>query len=335
MRSRLVVADKAIVIAKSEIEAARQRISEHLPPTPVLHSTYYSDKFGAQVFLKLETLQPTHSFKVRGALNAILALPDDKRRRGVVTASGGNHGLGVALACKKLGINAKIFLPVKTPQVKIDAIAALGAEIILAGQAWDEANELAQQTAVTEMRSYIHPFNDVQVMAGQATIVTELLEQIKNIDVIVASIGGGGLISGIISAVKHYSPNTRVYGVETRGAHSMYLSVLAGEITPLESITSIAESLGAKKTEGTPFEIISQNIEEVLVVDDQAAVASLLELLQHEKMLVEPATSCSIAALNQKLIKINPQENVAVVMCGANVALGKVLDWAAKYPTQP
>jgi threonine dehydratase len=321
----------ATIIPKSEIELAKKRISEHLPPTPVLSSAYFSRKFDAQVLLKLENFQPTHSFKVRGALNAILALPEEKRRQGVITASGGNHGLGIALACYKLGISAKIFLPVKTPQVKIEAISALNAEIVLAGQAWDEANQLAQETAKAENRSYIHPFNDPLVMAGQATIVTELLDQVGKVDLIVASIGGGGLISGIISAVKHYSPETRVAGVETRGAHSMYLSVQAGEITSLDSITSIAESLGAKKTEPAPFEIVSQNIDEVVVVDDQAAVHSLLELLQHEKMLVEPATSCSLAAIDQQLIKTNSGEKIAVVMCGANVSLEKVLEWAQKY----
>jgi threonine dehydratase len=169
-------------------------------------------------------------------------------------------------------------------------------------------------------------------MAGQATIAVELLQQAGNLDLIVASIGGGGLIGGLISAVHHYSPHTRVVGVETLGTHSMSLSLKAGKIVQLDAITSIAESLGAKRTEPAQFEIISQNIEDVVVVDDQAAIAALLELLQQEKILVEPATSCSLAALKAGLIKINPQTQIGVIMCGANVSLEKVLLWACQYP---
>jgi len=321
-----------MIVSKAEIEAAQERLKDYLPATPVLNSRYYSEIFKARTILNLETLQPTHSFKVRGAFNAILAIPEEKRKAGVATASGGNHGLGVALACSILKVTAKIFLPVKTPQIKIDAIKGLGAEVILAGQAWDEANLLAQETARAESRAYIHPFSDPLVMAGQATIATELFEQSGNLDLIVASIGGGGLIGGIISAVKHFSPHTRVVGVETLGTHSMSLSLQAGQIMQLDSITSIAESLGAKRTEPPQFEIISKNIEDVVVVDDQSAIAALLELLQQEKILVEPATSCSLAALKAGLIKINPGKQIGVIMCGANVSMEKVLLWACQFP---
>lgn len=316
-----------MTISASEIEQARSRLSNYLTPTPIQHSRYFSGKTGAEVYLKLEILQPTHSFKVRGALNAILALDESERRRGIVCASGGNHGLGVALACNTLNIPCAVYLPVKTPEIKIEAIQELGAAVILHGNAWDEANARAMDEAKEQGLAYIHPFNDPLVMAGQATIGLELIDQLRYIDMIIASIGGGGLTAGIVSAVKHFSPQTKVIGVETKGADSMYQSIQAGKIVELPAITSIAESLGARKTEPMPYEIVSKNIEEVLVVSDEEAIASLIELLKQEKLLVEPATSCSLAALTSGKIKYNPGDRIAVVLCGANVAMEKVALW--------
>ncbi len=324
-----------MLISPEEIKAAVVRIAPYLEPTPVLRSRRLSKALDAEVFLKLEIFQPTHSFKVRGAFNAILALPDDVRKKGVVTASGGNHGLGVALACSTLGIPCSVYLPKGTPNVKVNAIHQLQAQVVLHGDVWDDANKLATEIARKEHRAYIHPFNDPKVMAGQATIATELFEQLKNVDVIVASIGGGGLISGIISAVKHFSPKTRVYGVETKGADSMSCSWKAGKIVELPAITSIAESIGAKRTEEPQFEIIYHNIEDIVVVSDQAAITALLELLAEDKIVVEPATSCSVAALTSGMIPIKEGERVAVVMCGGNVSPDKVLAWAAEQSKDP
>jgi threonine dehydratase len=218
-----------MLISKSEIEAAERRIKSYLAPTPILYSRYHSALTGADIFLKLETFQPTHSFKVRGAFNAVLALPPEVRRQGIVTASGGNHGLGVALTAAKLGISATIYLPVNTPRIKIDAIRKLGAETVIYGDAWDEANERAMGDSCKRHQAYIHPFDDLHVMAGQGTMVCELITQVPEIDLIVASIGGGGLISGLLSAVQHFSPGTRVVGVETLGADCMYQTDLPTE----------------------------------------------------------------------------------------------------------
>jgi threonine dehydratase len=310
---------------------AYKRIRKHLLPTPVLCSIYYSELLDARVYLKLESFQPTHSFKVRGALNAILSLPEEKRRKGVVTASGGNHGLGVAFASRLCGTEATIFLPEKTPEIKVKAIKHLGVEVVMHGEAWDEANAHAMQIAAEEDKAYIHPFNDPLVMAGQGTIVTELIEQIRQPDLIVASIGGGGLISGIISAAKHQMPGTQVAGVETVGADCMSRSLESGSIVELPAITSIADSLGAKRTETVQFETVKEHASQVVRVDDSSTVQSCLELLREEKVLAEPAAACCLAALSQKLISYPPGAAIVVVVCGANVGLEKLHYWAQEF----
>lgn len=316
-----------MLIEKTEIEQAALRLKPYLLPTPVIPSRYFTAKLGANLFLKLETLQPTNSFKVRGATNAILALSDLQRQRGVISASAGNHGMAVALAASKLGISATIYLPERTPKVKLERIERLGAKIVLHGDSWDEANALAIEVAQAEGKAYIPAFDHLHVMAGQGTIVLELLTQLPKIDVIVVSIGGGGLISGILSAVKHFSPKTRVYGVETEGANRLYLSRAANRIVELPAITSVAESLGARKTGQMQFEIITKNVEDLVVVSDDDAIHALLELLQEEKLLVEPAASCCIAALVTKKIPVRPGETIVAIMCGANVALERVVEW--------
>jgi threonine dehydratase len=318
-----------MIISRAEIQEAENRISTFLAPTPLVRSSFYSNQTGAEIFLKLETLQPTHSFKVRGAFNAILAIPEAQRKRGVVTASGGNHGMGVALAAANQGVPATIYLPVHTPQIKVETIHQLGADVILFGNVWDEANREAMAIAAREGKNYIHPFDNPYVMAGQSTIVSELMRQLPTIDLIVASIGGGGLISGLLSAAKHFTPATRVVGVETIGADCMYQSRKAGRIIELPAITSVAESLGAKKTEPTQFDIVMENISDLVEVSDEAAIQALLEIIREEKILVEPAASCCLAALRSREIPFKAGEKVVVVVCGANVAMDQVMQWNA------
>jgi threonine dehydratase len=310
-----------MLISKQDIETAVARIRPHLPATPLVRAEHFSRKLGASVFFKLETLQPTHSFKVRGAFNALIQLSDAQKKRGVVTASGGNHGLAVAYAAQVLGIPATVYLPESATEAKLAAIRLLRPEIIVHGAAWDDANALAMRVARESGRTYVHPFDDRTVMAGQGTIVLELLQQLPAPALIVASIGGGGLISGIISATKHFSPATRVVGVETEGADSMFQSRKAGTIVMLPAITSIAETLGARKTEATQFEIVSNHVFDLVTVSDKSAMRALVEILETEKLLTEPAASCSVAALIEGKIPVTAEENVVVVLCGANFRL--------------
>ena len=316
-----------MLIPKSEIKAAAARIRPHLAPTPLMRAGYLSDQLGANVFLKLETLQPTHSFKVRGAFSALTRLTRTQLERGIVTASGGNHGLAVAYAAGKLGVPVTVYLPESAIEAKLSAIRQLRAEVVIFGAAWDDANALAMKVAAESGRAYIHPFDDPMVMAGQGTIVTELLKQLPDPDLIVASIGGGGLISGIASAVEHYAPGTQVFGVETEGADSMYQSYKAGKIVELPAITSIAETLGARKTGQTQLDIVMRYVTSLVCVSDNAAIRALIAILQEEKLLTEPAAACSIAALMEGKIPVKSGENVVVVLCGANIAHEKVHEW--------
>lgn len=315
-------------IESSQLKSARERIRPHLVATPLVRSQYFSSCIGANVHFKLETLQPTHSFKVRGAFNALCQLDAGQRGRGVVTASGGNHGLAVAYAARTLNIPASVYLPESATEAKLAPLRRLGPEIVIHGKAWDDANALALRIASESGRTYVHPFDDLQVMSGQGTIGLEIAEQLPATDLVVTSIGGGGLISGIASAARHFLPRARVAGVETEGADSMYRSVRAGKIVELPAITSIAETLGARRTGQVQFDIVSREVSELAVVPDSAAIDALLELLQEEKLLVEPATSCSLAALLTGRITVRPGENVVVVLCGANISLDKVFEWS-------
>ena len=319
-----------MLIPLPEIIAARDRIGDYLAPTPVYRSSYYSEFTGAEVYLKLETLLPTHSFKVRGACNAALALTDDELARGLITASGGNHGLALSYIARLLGASATVYLPESTPQIKIDAIRALDAEVVLHGDAWDDANRLALEVAAQTDRTYVHPFDNRHMMAGAGTMIMELAEQLGPVDLIVVSIGGGGLIAGILSAVKQMTPATRVVGVETVGADSMYQSLQAGEVMELPAITSIVESLGARRPGEVPFQIVQQYADGLVTVPDAKATAAVAGLLLKEKLLAEPATACCLAALTTGKIALAPGERVAVILCGANVSTTSVCEWLSQ-----
>lgn len=321
-----------MLIPRLDIEAAAARIRPHLAPTPLVRSEEFSRRLGANIHFKLETLQPTHSFKVRGAFSALTRLTADQRKLGVVTASGGNHGLAVAFAAAKLGIPASIFLPASATEAKLAAIRRLGPEVVIHGKAWDDANALALRVARESARTYVHPFDNANVMAGQGTLVAEILQHLEP-DLIVASIGGGGLMSGILSAVRHFSPSTKVFGVETEGADSMYRSRKAGRIVELPAITSVAETLGARKTEKFQFETVCEHVADLVTVTDESAIRALIELLELEKLLTEPAASCSVAALLEGKIAFAAGDDVVVVLCGANIGMDKVRAWQTTAAT--
>ena len=320
-----------MLIPYSEILAAADRIASLSPPTPLVRSDNYSRRLGANVYLKLEILNPTRSFKTRGASNAILQLDQAARARGVVTASGGNHGLGVAFVAQSLGIPARIYLPSNTPRSKVEVFSSFDAQIAIAGESWDESNRGALLAAQEQGLNYIHPFDDPAVVAGQATIGLEIAQTLPVIDKVAVSVGGGGLIAGIASALAQASPSTSVFGVETIGADSMTQSIINGQITSLPAITSIANTLGARTPGKRSYEIVRQYVEDVVAVSDAQAVAALLECLDHEKLLVEPAMSCSLAALTTGAVPVRPDENIIVIVCGGNATWSDVAEWRQQF----
>ena len=320
-----------MLIPYREILAAADRIADLTPPTPLVRSAYYSRRLGANVFLKLELQNPTHSFKTRGASNALMQLDEAQRSRGVVTASGGNHGLGVAYVAQALGIPARIYLPHTTPSSKVEVFDAYNAHTILVGENWDDSNRSALLAAQELGLSYIHPFDDPEVLAGQATIGLEIARTLPNVDKVVASVGGGGLIAGVTSALAQISPTTNIVGVETIGADSMTQSIRNGHITSLPVITSIANTLGARTPSRRSYEIARRYVDDVVAVSDAQAVASLLEFLNQEKMLVEPAMSCILAALTSGVIPVTPDETIVVVVCGGNITLSDLENWRQQF----
>lgn len=319
------------LIPLRDIQAGAARIRKLSPPTPLIRSEFYSRRLGANIYLKLELLNPTHSFKTRGAANAILLLKEEQRARGVVTASGGNHGLGVAYVAQQLGIPAHIYLPETTPQSKVEAFQAFQATIVTRGSNWDECNPSALAAADQLGMAYIHPFDDWAVMAGQGAIGFEIAQDLPAVDAVVATIGGGGLIAGVASAIASQSPRARIYGVETIGADSMTRSCRAGRPVTLPAITSIANTLGARRPGQRHFAIVRDYVADVVAVSDAEAVAAMQECLDQEKLLVEPAMSCAFAALANGAIAIAPGENIAVVVCGGNATLSDLQNWRRQF----
>ncbi|MDQ3396734.1 MAG: threonine/serine dehydratase [Deinococcota bacterium] len=320
-----------MLIPLKSIRAAQRRIQPYLAASPVRYAESYSRRLKARVCFKLELFLPTHAFKVRGALNAVLGLSEEARARGVITASAGNHGLGVSYAAAQVGAKATIILPVTTPEIRLDAIAALGGEIIIYGEDWNEANRKALALVAEYGYTYVSPFDDAEIMAGQATIALELLEQVPEVDIVLAAVGGGGLISGVASALRQLKPEVRVIGVETLGADCMAQSLAAGSLVELPRFTSIAESLGTKRSTERPFAIVKEAVERVVVVSDEASLDELLYTLDYEKLLVEPAASCTLAALTEGLVPDIAGKTIVPIICGGNIRLEQVLGWMKRF----
>lgn len=318
-------------IPLGDIRAAQARLRRYLKPSPLVPAEAYRGRLGCELSLKLEVLMPTHAFKVRGALNALLTMSPAAQARGVVTASAGNHGLGVAYAAQRLGVRAVIVLPTTTPALRAETICDLGGEVIVTGADWNAANEYANKLVGREGYTYLSPFDDPGVMAGQGTIALEILEQRPEVDLIICSVGGGGLISGIASAVKQFRPAVRVVGVETLGADCVSQSLECGELVTLPTFGSVAESLGTRRSSPRPFAIIRAGVERVVTVSDARAVGELAWVLEREKLLVEPAASCTLAALADGLIPDIKKRRVVAVMCGGNATLEQLRGWQTRF----
>jgi threonine dehydratase len=278
-----------------------------------------------KVYYKLEYLQPTRSFKVRGAFSKILSLED--YQEGVVTASGGNHGLAVAFVCNELKIPSIVYLPANSTQEVIDSIKFWGGTPVLHGSSWDEANDEAQEYARKMELPYIHAFDDIAVVRGQGTIAVEILNELSNLDALFLSVGGGGLISGVGMVAKQMKPEIHIYGVETVGAHAVTKIFASGKIERLPQITSIAKTLAAQQTTEDTLARIKSCVNDMQTVTDQEALDALKFLLEEEKVLVEPATSCIVASLLKNKFNLSSFEKIGIILCGANVSLHELRNW--------
>lgn len=282
-------------------------------------SATLSERLKTNVYVKLEMFQKTGSFKVRGAFNKALSLKPEEREHGIVAVSGGNHAQAVAYVARALGLRSMVLMPESTPRNYVEATRGYGGEIKFASSAaaaFSEVAEFERQGWV-----YIHPFDDLLVMAGQGTVGLEILEDAPQVTDVIVSIGGGGFAGGVATAVKSLKPAVRIWGVETEGADCMSRSLASGKVETIEAITSIARTLGAPAPSERTLAMAQQYLESVTVVPDSEAVSSLLYLLERLKVLAEPAASCTLAAADRLRDKFTPERHVVLVLCGGNFAV--------------
>lgn len=301
------------------------KASEILKPvihkTPVFHSAFFSSLTGKSVYLKLENLQKTGSFKVRGAYFKIYTLPQEVRSRGVITASSGNHAQGVAYSARELNIHSLIVMPETAPTYKINAVKSYGSEVLLYGQIYDDAFKKALEISEERGMSLIHPFNDPYVIAGQGTIGLEIVEDVSNVDTVVVPIGGGGLIAGIALAVKKLSKGrVKVVGVEPSVAAKTRLSLSAGKPVTVLPQPSLADGVLTKSLGDLTFEIIRNYVDLVLEVEEDQIARAIYLLLERTKLLAEGAGALPVAALLSRSDEI-PGENIVAVVSGGNADL--------------
>jgi threonine dehydratase len=302
----------------ADIEAAAARITGRVRRTPLIDAAPLKDAPGhGKLALKLECLQVTGSFKPRGATNKLLGLETAQVRRGIITASGGNHGLAVAYAARQAATRAVIYLPASTPRAKADKLAAWGAEVRSAGAVWDEANEAALAAAAREGLTYLHPFADPAVIAGQGTVGLEILEQAPETDLLLVAIGGGGLIAGIATAAKALKPGLRVVGVEPLGAPTLKESLAAGRLVTLPGIETEAGTLAPRRSAEINLAIIARQVDEIVLVSDEEMRAAARWLWFELGVAAELSGAAALAALTAGRVKPRPGTAVTALVCGA------------------
>lgn len=302
-----------------QIREAAARIAPYVRRTPMISCGPIRDRRGLDcaLDLKLECLQVTGSFKPRGAMNKLLSIPDKQSVRGLITASGGNHGLGVAYAAYVSGVPSRIYLPTTTPAAKIEKLRKWGSETIVDGETWDESNRIALSAAERDGLTYIHAFADPMVVAGQGTIGVEILADAPETDTLVVAIGGGGLISGIAIAAKAIKPSIRIVGVEPEGAATLHRSLSAGRIVQLDRIATAATTLGALATEQLNFDLIRKHVSEVVLVSDDEMRDASRWLFFELGVAAELSGAAAVAAILTGRYRAKKGERVCALVCGA------------------
>ncbi|MES3161824.1 MAG: threonine ammonia-lyase [Halorubrum sp.] len=312
------------MLTLSAIRDARERVDEVARTTPLERSRTFSEMTGADVHLKLENLQRTGAFKIRGATNRIATLPDVDREAGVVTASAGNHAQGVALAAQRAGVDATVVMPRFAPVSKVKATRGYGANVRLEGVDYEEAQAYAHELEREHGLTYVHAFDDPAVMAGQGTLGLEVVDQCPDLDTVVVPIGGGGLIAGVAVAIKEQHPNVRVVGVQAEGAASAPASLEADERRELDSVDTIADGIATRSVGEQPFEVMREYVDEAVVVDDREIALALTLLLERSKTLVEGAGAVSLAAVLSDAFTYGADETIVAALCGGNIDLNRL-----------
>ncbi len=314
-----------------KFEEACEVVKKVTMETKLVYSDYFSAQTGNKVYLKPENMQFTGAYKLRGAYYKMSTLSEEERQKGIITASAGNHAQGVAYAAKCYHVRATIVMPTTTPLIKVNRTKGYGAEVILYGDVYDEACTYAYQLAEEKGYTFVHPFDDLDVATGQGTIAMEIIKELPLVDYILVPIGGGGLATGVSTLAKLLNPKIQVIGVEPAGANCMQASIRAGKVTTLESVSTIADGT-AVKTPGTKiFPYISQNLDDIITVEDEELVVAFLDMVENHKMIVENSGLLTVAALkhldvsNKKIVSILSGGNMDVITMSSVVQQGLVL----------
>jgi len=309
------------VIGLADIERARERIAPHVRRTPLLSAAPLRDGVGGlDLHLKLEALQVTGSFKARGAVNRVLAMPREQLAKGLVTASGGNHGLGLAYAGAVAGAPVTIYLPTNAPREKAAKLGLWGAEVVWAGEQWDDSDRAARAAAAASGAAYVHSFAEPDVIAGQGTVGLEILEDLPDLELLVVAIGGGGLISGVATAVKALRPGLRLVGVEPTGAPTLTESVKAGRVVELAKIETAANTLAPRRSDELNLGIVRRLVDEIVLVSDEEMTEAARWLWFEAGIAAELSGAAAVAALRTGRIDAGKARRVAAIVCGAGTA---------------
>ena len=334
------------MLTLEQFKEARSVLQGVLRPTPLIHSPYLSKSCGNNVYLKPENMQVTGAYKIRGAYYKISTLSQEEKARGLVTASAGNHAQGVAYAAQAAGVAATIVMPTTTPLVKVNNTKDYGANVVLHGEVFDDAAELAAKLAEEQGLTYVHPFNDLTLATGQGTIAYEIFQDLPDVDIILVPIGGGGLAAGVATLAKLLNPHVEVIGVEPTGAASMKASVEAGHVVTLPTATTIADGVAVKTPGDKVFPYVQANVDRILAIDDGELVEAFLDVMERHKMVVENAGLLTVAALRHLGCK---DKNVVSVLSGGNmdvitmaslvqhglVRRGRVFTFSVNLPDRP
>lgn len=311
-------------VTTQEFRDARARMGSHVHHTPLLTSHILSEKTGFDVRLKAELFQRTGSYKIRGPLNKFAQLSEDEKRRGVICSSAGNHAQGVALAARIHGIKSVVCMAANATPSKVAATRGYGAEVVLHGSIWDEANEKAKELVAEKGYTYIHPFDDRQLMTGQGTVGLEIAQDWPDVDVAVVPIGGGGLISGVAMALKAHDPNVRIIGVESAGAPGMKASVDAGSVVTLDRVDCIIDGLRVKRVGQLTYEVVRDFVDDIVTLPDDDIFKAVVWTMHHTKLVPEGAAASPVGALLHGLVKAPAGSKVVCVLSGGNVNLDQL-----------
>ncbi len=305
------------MLTMNKFEDAYEKIEKVVLPTSLVKSDYYSELTGNRVYLKPENLQLTGAYKIRGAYYKISTLTEEEKAKGLVTASAGNHAQGVAYAAKIFGVKATIVMPTTTPLIKVNRTKALGAEVVLYGNVYDDAAEKAMELEREKGYTFIHPFNDLDVATGQGSIAMEIVKELPTVDYILVPIGGGGLATGVSTFAKFLNPQIRVIGVEPAGAACMKASLENGEVTTLDEVNTIADGTAVKTPGDKLLPYIQRNLDDIITIEDEELIGAFLDVLENHKMLVENSGLLTVAAL--KHLPQNEDKKVVSILSGGNM----------------